>query len=80
MNRLRIIPLDDTVAFPGMPVTLPVDVGTDDRVLPVEQCGRRVARELAAHGDAVTYTEFDGGHAVPREVAEAAMDWLVQPA
>src|ERR687888_404599 len=33
MNRLRIIPLDDTVAFPGMPVTLTVDVGTDSRVL-----------------------------------------------
>ena len=33
MNRLRIIALDDTVAFPGMPITLPVDVGTDDRVL-----------------------------------------------
>jgi ATP-dependent Lon protease len=33
MNRLRIIPLDDTVVFPGMPITLPVDVGTDQRVL-----------------------------------------------
>jgi ATP-dependent Lon protease len=33
MNRLRIIPLDDTVVFPGMPVTLPVDVGADARVL-----------------------------------------------
>ena len=33
MNRLRIIPLDDSVVFPGMPVTLPVDVGSDDRVL-----------------------------------------------
>jgi len=33
MNRLRIIPLDDTVVFPGMPVTLTVDVGTDTRVL-----------------------------------------------
>ena len=33
MNRLRIIPLDDTVVFPGMPVTLPVDVGSDERVL-----------------------------------------------
>jgi ATP-dependent Lon protease len=28
-----MIPLDDTVIFPGMPVTLPVDVGGDDRVL-----------------------------------------------
>jgi ATP-dependent Lon protease len=33
MNRLRIIPLDDTVVFPGMPVTLSADVGTDARVL-----------------------------------------------
>jgi ATP-dependent Lon protease len=33
MNRLRIIPLDDAVIFPGMPVTLTVDVGDDERVL-----------------------------------------------
>jgi ATP-dependent Lon protease len=33
MNRLRIVPLDETVVFPGMPVTLPVDVGSDDQVL-----------------------------------------------
>jgi ATP-dependent Lon protease len=33
MNRLRIIPLDDAVVFPGMPITLPADVGGDDRVL-----------------------------------------------
>ena len=33
MNRLRIIPLDDAVVFPGMPVTLTVDVGDDERVL-----------------------------------------------
>jgi ATP-dependent Lon protease len=33
MNRLRIVPLDDTVVFPGMPVTLPIDPGGDDRVL-----------------------------------------------
>jgi ATP-dependent Lon protease len=33
MNRLRIIPLDDTVVFPGMPITVTVDIGTEDRVL-----------------------------------------------
>src|SRR5437762_10899270 len=33
MHRLRIIPLDEMVVFPGMPVTLPVDVGSDERVL-----------------------------------------------
>src|SRR6187401_829567 len=33
MKRLRIIPLDETVVFPGMPVTVSVDVGSDERVL-----------------------------------------------
>jgi ATP-dependent Lon protease len=33
MNRLRIIPLDDTVVFPGMAVTLTAGVGSDARVL-----------------------------------------------
>src|SRR6266480_6581879 len=33
MNRLRIVPLDDAVVFPGMPVTLSVDVGRDEQVL-----------------------------------------------
>src|SRR5262245_4577318 len=33
MSRLRIVPLDDTVVFPGMPVTVSVDVGSDERVL-----------------------------------------------
>jgi ATP-dependent Lon protease len=32
MSRLRIIPLDETVVFPGMPITVPVDVGGDERV------------------------------------------------
>src|SRR6478672_3536616 len=33
MSRLRIVPLDDTVVFPGMAVTLTADVGGDRRVL-----------------------------------------------
>jgi len=33
MNRLRIIPLDEEVVFPGMPVTLSVNVGGDTHVL-----------------------------------------------
>ncbi|MGE0459889.1 MAG: endopeptidase La [Vicinamibacterales bacterium] len=33
MNRLRFLAVDDAVPFPGMPVTLPVDVGADTRVL-----------------------------------------------
>src|SRR3954464_3116680 len=33
MPSLLLIPLDDTVVFPSMDVTLPVDTGGDDRVL-----------------------------------------------
>src|SRR5580765_83186 len=44
MNRLRIIPLDETVVFPGMPVTLSVDVGSDDRVLLVPRQHNTYAR------------------------------------
>jgi ATP-dependent Lon protease len=33
MASLLLIPLDDTVVFPTMDVTLPVDTGNDDRVL-----------------------------------------------
>jgi len=33
MNSLRLIPLDDSVVFPTMSVTLAIDVGDDDRVL-----------------------------------------------
>jgi len=39
MIRLRIVALDDTVVFPGMPVSLPVDVGEDDKVLLVPRHG-----------------------------------------
>jgi phospholipase/carboxylesterase len=54
--------------------------GTRDTILPIETCGRRIAREFRGLGYEVRFVEFDGGHAVPPDVAEAAMDWLVKPA
>jgi len=39
MERLRLVPLDDTVVFPSMTVTLPVDVDNDDRVFLVPRHG-----------------------------------------
>src|ERR687889_675665 len=33
MTSLLLIPLDDTVVFPTMDVTLPVEAGDEDRVL-----------------------------------------------
>ncbi len=45
MSRLRIVPLDDTVIFPGMTVTLPLDdAGVDTRVLLVPRQGAGFAR------------------------------------
>ncbi len=54
--------------------------GTDDRVLPVDRCGRRVSRDLTAAGYDVTYDEFDGGHVVTPDLVTAALDtWLGPP-
>ncbi|MGY1749297.1 alpha/beta hydrolase [Modestobacter sp. SYSU DS0511] len=49
--------------------------GTDDRVLPVARCGRRVAAELAADGYEVTYDEFAGGHVVTPGLVSGALGW-----
>jgi phospholipase/carboxylesterase len=49
--------------------------GTGDRVLPVDACGRRVARALTGEGYAVTYEEFDGGHVVPPGLVRDAVAW-----
>ena len=49
--------------------------GRQDRVLPVERCGRRVSRDLVAAGYAVDYDEFDGGHVVTPGLVTAALDW-----
>ncbi|WP_198588160.1 alpha/beta hydrolase [Geodermatophilus chilensis] len=51
--------------------------GTDDRVLPVARCGRRLAQQLDRGGYDVRYEEFDGGHVVrPADVDAALTLWL----
>ncbi|HEV2891411.1 MAG TPA: hypothetical protein VGX28_13645 [Frankiaceae bacterium] len=42
--------------------------GGADRVLPVDRCGRRVARTLTDAGYDTAYVEFSGGHVVPPEL------------
>jgi predicted esterase len=49
--------------------------GTEDRVLPIAPCSRRIVPALERSGYAVTYREFAGGHEVPPPVAEAAVAW-----
>jgi len=44
MTTLKLIPLDDAVAFPGMPVTIPVEVGGDSRVVLISRRGAGYAK------------------------------------
>ena len=55
MTRLRLVPLDDVVVFPGMPVTLQVDAGNDKRVFLVPRQGAAYAKAgvVADVGDKV---------------------------
>jgi ATP-dependent Lon protease len=54
MSRLLLVPLDDAVVFPGMSVTLAVDVGTDEtKVLLVP----RHEQEFAAVGTVAEVTD-----------------------
>jgi predicted esterase len=54
-----------------------VSHGAHDPVLPIDQCSRRIVRELRGDRYDVQYTEFDGGHEVPPEIARAAVNWLL---
>lgn len=56
-----------------------VSHGVQDPVLPIDPCSRRIVRELRGDRYDVSYTEFQGGHAVPPAIARAAVDWLLGP-
>ncbi len=43
MSRLLLVPMDDLVVFPGMSLTLAIDVGEEDRVLLVPRHGQEFA-------------------------------------
>src|SRR5579862_8298521 len=53
MSRLLLIPLDDTVVFPGMSLTLAIDAGQEERVLLVP----RHEQEFAAVGTVAEVTD-----------------------
>jgi phospholipase/carboxylesterase len=50
-----------------------VSHGTEDRVLPIDRCSRRIVPGLRRAGYEVTYEEFAGGHTVPPGLARAAL-------
>ncbi len=50
--------------------------GTEDLVLPIDRCSRRIVPQLQRAGYEVRYLEFAGGHTVPADIAREAVDWL----
>jgi predicted esterase len=54
-----------------------VSHGTEDGVLPIDRCSRRIVPSLRARGYDVSYTEFDGGHEVPPTIAREALATLI---
>jgi phospholipase/carboxylesterase len=50
--------------------------GTHDQVLPITPCSRSIVQRLRNAEYAVMYDEFDGGHTIPPEVAQFAVNWF----
>lgn len=50
--------------------------GTDDRILPIDRCSRRIVPALERQGYDVTFRQFDGGHDIPPNIADAGMKWV----
>jgi phospholipase/carboxylesterase len=66
--------------IPGTPHGKPkvfLSHGRQDRILPIDQCGRPIAARLKREGYDLRFDEFDGGHAATPEMREVAMNWFV---
>lgn len=50
--------------------------GTQDRVLPIERCSRKLVPQLKRAGYEIIYREFDGPHTIPAEITREAVDWF----
>src|SRR4051794_41966204 len=60
MTSLLLVPLDDTVVFPTMDVTLPVDVGDEERVLLIPRHGSEFAK-VGTIAEATDRVRLPGG-------------------
>jgi phospholipase/carboxylesterase len=49
--------------------------GSRDHILPIDQCGRRIAIGLTARGYDVKFREFDGDHEIPADIVREGLIW-----
>jgi phospholipase/carboxylesterase len=52
--------------------------GTNDNVLPITLCSRKIVPRLQRAGYDVAYQEFDGGHMIPPDIARRAVNWMLE--
>lgn len=75
----RIIAFSPGFVIDGLANSKPrifISHGTNDHILPIDRCGRRIASELKASGYDVTFREFDGDHEIPADVAREGLRFL----
>lgn len=51
--------------------------GTQDTVLPINPCSRKIVPRLQKQGYLVMYNEFEGTHTIPAEIATSAIQWFL---
>jgi predicted esterase len=52
--------------------------GTQDPVLRIDGCSRRLVPQLERAGYDARYVEFSGGHTVPENIAEDGIGWFLE--
>lgn len=75
----RVIAFSPCILQPAAEVGRPrvfISHGTNDRILPIDSCGRRLAARLTTAGYIVDFHEFAGPHRVPPEMAKLAIEWM----
>jgi phospholipase/carboxylesterase len=50
--------------------------GNHDHILPIDQCGRRIASDLTKRGYSVEFAEFDGDHEIRPEMVQRSVAWV----
>jgi phospholipase/carboxylesterase len=65
-----------TVAKKGKP-TVFISHGTNDGVLPINPCSRRIVAQLKSLDYNVNYQEFEGEHVIPAQISANAVDWFL---
>ena len=63
----------------GTPQSKPrifISHGTNDHILPIDRCGRRISSSLKGRGYDVTFREFDGDHEIPADVVREGLRFV----